>query len=248
MSIPHHRAIKAFARRCILSTATTDLVGMATVDCFTFFLNAAAWQRLLDELLQSKLIECGPFTAWSAFLDRLERIQLSNPSQLVLTMDDFDLGERFETPAIPGQAAIHGAAGRRGQPRAPTVPAIAAQPAQPGPPDIAYLALVTINSMYNPSTSLPLDSWCDLIGSLGVGRTRASRLSPLATVRTAAVMLSSAVASRVLGPAAGQARPIPSAKSHGDRSAGNAHMGAGSSLGLPTTLLRSPGLPTPLLV
>mmetsp|Transcript_23673 Transcript_23673/g.57103 ORF Transcript_23673/g.57103 Transcript_23673/m.57103 type:complete len:201 (+) Transcript_23673:546-1148(+) len=108
MGIPHHRAIKAFARRCTLSTAAADLAGMVAVNCFTFFLNAAAWQRLLDGLLSSKLLEGGPFTAWSTFLHRLERIQLNNPSQFNLTMNDFDLGECFEVPAIPGRAAIPG--------------------------------------------------------------------------------------------------------------------------------------------
>mmetsp|Transcript_23682 Transcript_23682/g.57119 ORF Transcript_23682/g.57119 Transcript_23682/m.57119 type:complete len:293 (+) Transcript_23682:73-951(+) len=205
MGIPHHRAIKAFARRCSLSTAAADLTGMAAIDCFVLFLSAAAWQRLLNELLASKLLEGGPFTAWSTFLDRIERIEVTTPSSLALTMNDFDLGESFEAPAIPGRAAIPGAAGRRGQPRAPAIPAVAAQPAQPGPPDIAYLSLVTINTMFYPSTNSPLGSWCDLVGALGVGRTRSSRRPPLANVRTADVMLSSAVASRVLGSGANQA-------------------------------------------
>lgn len=50
MGIPHPRAVKAFLRGCSLSTAAADLAGMAAVDCFVFFLTAAAWQRLLDEL------------------------------------------------------------------------------------------------------------------------------------------------------------------------------------------------------
>lgn len=51
-----------------------------------------------------------------------------------------------------------------------------------------------------------MESWCDFIGALSAGRTRASRLAPRAMVNVSGVMLHSAIAARLLGgAAAGQA-------------------------------------------
>lgn len=50
-----------------------------------------------------------------------------------------------------------------------------------------------------PQSPTPLESWCDFVGALGVGRTRASRLAPRATVNVSGVMLHSAIAARLLG-------------------------------------------------
>lgn len=59
--------------------------------------------------------------------------------------------------------------------------------------------------MVDFASGSPLGSWCDLVCALSAGRTRASRLSPSANVRTAGVMLRGAVASRLMGAAIGQA-------------------------------------------
>jgi len=106
------------------------------MNCFVFFLNAAAWQRVLDELIVSKLLEGGPFTTWVAFLSRLERLEWINSNNLVLLASDLDPGESFDAPATPGQQATAGTARRRGRAHTPATPAVAAQPAIPGPPDM----------------------------------------------------------------------------------------------------------------
>mmetsp|Transcript_42173 Transcript_42173/g.105028 ORF Transcript_42173/g.105028 Transcript_42173/m.105028 type:complete len:125 (-) Transcript_42173:260-634(-) len=114
MGIPHSRAVKAFLRRCTLSTAAVDLLAFSSMNCFVFFLNAAAWQRVLDELIVSKLLEGGPFTTWVAFLSRLERLEWINSNNLVLLASDLDPGESFDAPAQceVGYKDIY-AAGRR---------------------------------------------------------------------------------------------------------------------------------------
>lgn len=205
MSVPHSRAAKAFLRRSSLDMSPVNAQGFAAINCFEFFLNAAAWNRILDALLESNLLANAPFAAWATFLTHLEQLPLSQPNQFLLAMADIDQGDSFDTPAVQAQAAVPGVPRGRNQAAVAAIPAVPAQPAVPGPADIAFLSLVTIPNMLKTATSSPLGVWCDFVGSLSAGRTRASRLTPLANVRTAGAMLHSAVSARLIGAAAGLA-------------------------------------------
>lgn len=205
MCVPHSRAAKVFLRRCSLDPSAASVLGFSTTNCFTFFLNDAAWNRVINELLQSDLLMGGPFTDWPTFLARLETLNIQQQGQLTLAFADLDAGESFDTPAVPAQPAVAAVPARRGQPAQAAVPATDAQPAVDGPAALAYLSLVTVDMMSSPLALCPLEDWCDMLGALNAGRTRASRLGRLATVNTSGVMLQSAVSSRLLGAAGSQA-------------------------------------------
>eukprot|EP00327_Prymnesium_parvum_P012441 CAMPEP_0184383310 /NCGR_PEP_ID=MMETSP0007-20130409/7028_1 /TAXON_ID=97485 /ORGANISM="Prymnesium parvum, Strain Texoma1" /LENGTH=273 /DNA_ID=CAMNT_0026729721 /DNA_START=207 /DNA_END=1025 /DNA_ORIENTATION=+ len=90
---------KGISEALTLSTAAVDLLAFSSMNCFVFFLNAAAWQRVLDELIVSKLLEGGPFTTWVAFLSRLERLEWINSNNLVL-LQATSTPERASTPQL----------------------------------------------------------------------------------------------------------------------------------------------------
>lgn len=205
VSVPHSRASKAFLRRCFPSANPPDAQTLATVNCFTFFLNAAAWTRILNELLGSNLLNDAPFTAWPSFLQSLESIQPINPGVLAIAADDLDLGESFDTPAIAAQPAVEARAARGRQPARPAAPAVPAQPAMPGPAQLNFLALYTMDMAMIHASASPMSVWVDLLGALNPGRTRASRDAPLALLPTSAVMINRAVALKLLGAAGGTA-------------------------------------------
>lgn len=166
MSIPHSRAVKAFLRRCSLSATPADTQIFAATDCFQFFLNGDAWNRLLNEMLASGLLGAAPFVAWPTFLEALENLQLHDAAELVLTADDIDTGESFDAPAIPAAPAVPAQAARRGQPARAAIPAVDAQPAVPGPANLAFLSLYTVDLSYLPASPCPLAVWADLLGAL----------------------------------------------------------------------------------
>lgn len=205
MAIPHSRAVKVFLRRCSLSTAQADVQVLSTVNCFQFFLTSDAWERILGELLASNLLVGSPFNAWPNFLSSLEGLQIQQPGSLLLSAADMDLGESFDTPAIPAAAAQPARPARRGEPARPAIPAVDAQPAVPGPTHLAFLSIYTVDMAMMMASSTPLAVWGDLLGALNPGRTRASRLSRLSMAATAAVMIKNAVLVRLMGAADDQA-------------------------------------------
>lgn len=205
VAIPHSRAAKAFVRRCSLSTAQADTTVFAATDCFQFFLNAGAWNRVLNELLASGLVGDAPFTAWPTFLAHLEVLQLQNANALMLTANDLELGDTFDDPGAPAVPAVPAQAARRDHPARAAVPAMDARPAVPGPAHLAFLSLFTVDLAVLPASTSPLSVWCDLLGALSPGRTRESRLTRLATVSTSGTMLKTAVSLRLMGAAGGAA-------------------------------------------
>lgn len=205
VSIPHSRAAKAFLRRCSVSANPVDAQALAAVNCFTFFLTAAAWSRVLDELVNANLLLGAPFLAWPSFLESLESLQLNNLGALAIAAGDLDLGESFDTPANPGQPAVAARPARRGQQAAPAVPAVPAQPMIPGPANLNFLSLYTMDMAMLPASNSPMSVWVDLLGALNPGRTRASRDAPLALLSTSAVMMNHAVTLKLLGSAGGAA-------------------------------------------
>lgn len=205
VGVPHSRAAKVFLRLCSLEASDASAAGFAQTDCFTFFLSGGAWNRILNLLLQSNLLLGGPFVEWPAFLTRLEALPIADRGPLQIAYTDVDVGESFDTPEVPAQPEVAAVAARRGLQARAAVPAVAAQPAVPGPAALTYLSMVTVDTMLSPSLARPLEDWCDLLGALGAGRTRASRLVRLATVNTSGLMLYSAVVAKLLGPGAGQA-------------------------------------------
>lgn len=205
MSIPHSRAAKSFLRRCSLSANPADAPVLATVNCFTFFLNAAAWTRILNELIGANLLNSAPFLAWPSFLQSIEALQLNNPGALEILAADLDLGETFDIPAIPAQPAVPAQPARRGQRAQPAIPATPAQPAVPGPAPLNFLSLYTVDMAMLAASASPMSMWADLLGALSPGRTRASRNAPLSMLATSAVMISRAVSLKLLGDAGGAA-------------------------------------------
>lgn len=205
MSVPHSRASKAFLRRCFPSADPLDVQAMSNVNCFTFFLTAAAWNRILNELIGANLLNGAPFLEWPSFLQSLESLQPHNLGSFAISAADLDLGESFDTPAIPAQPAVAARPARGRNPAVPAVPAVPAQPAVPGPANLNFLALYTMDMAMLPATASPMSVWVDLLGALNPGRTRASRDAPLALLPTSAVMVNHAVALKLLGAAGGVA-------------------------------------------
>jgi len=62
--------------------------------------------------------------------------------------------------------------------------------------------------MVDLTSTSPLGNWSYFIGAMNAGRTRVSRLSAMANVRVAGVMLRGAIAAHLMGAARGQA-PAP---------------------------------------
>lgn len=197
------RAIRTFVRRCTLGHADGDHAAFQNASCMMFGLTDAFWGRLLTTLRDAQLLHSGPFLTWPQFLHSYRQLDLSQ-SDMEVHQADLDIGESWETPAIPGGPA-HAAGRGRGRDRgAPPAPPVAPVPAVPGPADLEFLSMVTLDQSVTVLVTEPLGLWTDLICHLGPCSTRVSRLAPLAPVRTNALLMINALKMRLLGTATGE--------------------------------------------
>ena len=91
-----------------LRTAPPPAVGGAvrTASCFTLRLNAAAWSRILTELVLAGVFAGGNVTDYDELQQLIERATFPNPANLHITDADVALGQPFIIPGGAGAAAV----------------------------------------------------------------------------------------------------------------------------------------------
>ena len=112
--LTNSQAIRAFGRRCKLSTLPGPGGAPAPQPgILRLALGAACWSRVLQELVASGLLNLS-FDSLEGLDKALDSLVISNPANLTLTGLDLDLGE--DTQGVPAVAAVAAVAavGRRG--------------------------------------------------------------------------------------------------------------------------------------
>ena len=188
MSLPTWLMLRAWIRRCTLSSLPADLAILAVVDVFELSLSAAAWSRILTELVASGLL-LAQFTDASTLDAALDTLTISNPGDLVILASDLIRCESFETPGTPAVPAVPARAARRGQPAVRAQPAVPAGPPTPGPPALRFIHLCRLPRLEDPADRSPLLALALAAGAFGAVATRASRDDETATVVIAATIL-----------------------------------------------------------
>ena len=187
-SLPTWLMTRVWTKRCSLSTLPADLAILAGVDVFEFGLSAAAWGRILTELVDSELLDAS-FTDASTLDAALEALTVLNPGSLVILASDLLRGETFDTPgtlAVPGRPGRQAGGGRAAVRPVAAVPAV---PPTDGPAVLRFIHLCRLPRLEEPADKSPLLALALAAGAFGVISTRASRDDEAATVTIAAAIL-----------------------------------------------------------
>ena len=184
-SLPTYKALRAFARRCVVGPNAADMAMARQTSVLGFALVAAAWSRILSELRDS-----GLFNSQSTYLRdlevRLSGLRLLNPANLQLLAADFLAVAPFNQPAPI--APVVGRGRGRGQ-AAPAVGVPVLGGAAVGPPELRFIHLCSLDKLQDPSSQSPFAAVVLLAGMLGPCLTHAVRADELSTVRTTATIL-----------------------------------------------------------
>ena len=188
VSLPSWLMIRLWIKRSSLSSLPADLAVLAGVDVFEFGLTAAAWSRILTELVDSDLLNA-TFSDPSTLDVAVEGLTIANPALLVILAADLDRGESFDTPGAPGRAAVPARRAGGGRPAVRAIPAIAPAPPAPGPASLRFIHLCRLPRLEDPADRCPLLALALAAGAFGAISTRDSRTDEAATVNIAADVL-----------------------------------------------------------
>ena len=135
VTLPAPVACRLFLRRSAPGAAPADRQSARNASLLTFGLGPLAWERIVNELIGSGLVEAleeEGATTFTRFRSVFNQLTVNNPDNLSVLASDYALGESFDQPvgtppsaARGGQAARH--APQRGGPRQ-------APPPPPHPP------------------------------------------------------------------------------------------------------------------
>ena len=130
VGLPSWAMMKTFLKRCSFSRQAQHLGRWRAVSVLTLSLSAPAWSRILTELVASGLLAV-PIASLQVLSEILKNLTVHDKNHLLISPDDVDAGEPFDTPAVAYQAAVpvRGRGGGRVAGRA-AVPAV---PEVPGP-------------------------------------------------------------------------------------------------------------------
>ena len=195
-ALPLFKALRAFIPRCTIGTAPPDVAAAMRLSALTGGLTAAAWSRVLTELVDSGLLAF-QFNKLRELRAALRGLAITNPANLALLAADWLVIEPFNTPAVAGGAAAPGRGRGRGRARGAANPAPAI-PAIPGPASLRFLDLASLSRLENPQAPCPLEAWALLAGVLGPCSRRAIRADQLSFVFTSAELIKGNL-SRYLG-------------------------------------------------
>jgi len=165
--------LAAFSRRCRCSRIPADQPRFLVVTLLRLGLTAAAWDRILGELVASGLLRA-TFASLQQLHAAIDTLTIATPANLVVGAGDLQLGEPLALPA----PAVGGR--RRGS-------APMAAPALP-PAVLSFLDLASILELELPGGS-PWAVIDRLAGMLGPCLTVASRAQPSSCVQLAAACL-----------------------------------------------------------
>lgn len=182
------KAIRAFLGCCRLSKQQADNNVFQQTSFLRFDLNNAAWDRVLNELVDSELpqlLQDAGVRSLGGFDDALSKLTPANPNNLVLVGPDLLLREPFDVAAVPARPAH----GRHA--------AVAAVDAVAGPAELAFLNLCALTLLEDEgSASLPLLPLARLAGMLGPFSTQAVRGNAVSTIQLTGALIRQQLTSR----------------------------------------------------
>lgn len=182
------KAMRAFLSRCHLSKQQADQTAFQQTSFLRFDLSDAAWDRILNEYVDSELpqlLQDAGIRSLGGFDEVISKLTPANPNNLIISNPDLLLREPFDTAAIPAQPA-------RG--RHAAVPAVAAVA---GPPELAFLNLCTLHLLEDSGSAIhPLLPLARLAGMLGPFSTQAQRRIAISTVQLSSALIRQQLTSR----------------------------------------------------
>lgn len=180
------KAVRAFLGRCSLSHNQADQTRFNQTSFLQFDLSDAAWERIIDEYVDSELPEALldiDARSLSQFDDAVKALSFSDPNNVILEAADLHPRESFDDPGRPVAAARRG--GRGGAPAAQP-----AAPPVPGPADLAFLNVCTISLLVDTSSpESPLRPLAMLAGMIGPYSTRDVRRLITSTIQLTSALI-----------------------------------------------------------
>ena len=176
VEIPVHMAIHTLLPHCTLCEEDVMAGAFAEVSPLTFNLQADAWRRIVQALIEAKLFD-ETFINAQDFFNKCNNITMP-AEELIIKEADIEPGQPFDGEGADATLRRH-----RGQ----QSPAEQARPA-PGPTDLRFLSLISIADLTAPSSPalLPLTT---LVGMLGPCLSRKERAREMSCVRITAAIL-----------------------------------------------------------
>lgn len=176
------KAVRAFLGRCILSRNPADQATFRGTSFLQFDLSDAAWERVLDEYVDSDLpltLQNSHAVSLGQLDDTIKTLQFSDPNNMIIGAADLQLRQSFDDPGAPaGAARARGGAAAR------------AAPPTPGPAELAFLHVCTINLLEDAgSPNRPLMPLAFLAGMVGPYSTRAIRRLATSTIQLTGALI-----------------------------------------------------------
>ena len=188
--LPQWAMIKVFVGKCTFARTPLDLAFFLTHSVLELAFDGPTWGTVLTELVASGLLAAS-FSDVPTLLASISALSIATPANLVLDHTKVILGDPFNTPAVPGVAAIPAGRGRgRGRGRgALAVPAVPPVPMVPGPVELDFLALTNVLDLEDLASDTPSALFSFLAGVMGACLSDAARRSAGSTVRLSAEIL-----------------------------------------------------------
>lgn len=195
------KAVRAFIGRCSLSRNPVDQAAFLQTSFLEFDLTNAAWDRVLEEYVDSDLplaLRNCDARSLSQFDEVVKTLGFSNPNNIILRATDLNPRESFDNPGAP---AIAGR-GRGGRGAVPAVPPT------PGPAELSFLNVCTLTLLEDLNApSSPLKPLALLAGMVGPFSMRATRLLVTSTIQLTGALIRRQLSDR-FGCAADGARAV----------------------------------------
>lgn len=181
VSLDLFKAVRAFLGRCSLSKEQADQNVFSQTPFLRFDLTNAAWDRILDEYVDSELpqlLQDAGVRSLGGFDETVNKLTPANPDNFIISNPDLLLRDAFDTAAIPARPA------RARQAAVPAVDAVA------GPPELAFLNLCTLPLLEDRGSAiLPLLPLARLAGMVGPFSTAEKRTEVVSTIQLTGALL-----------------------------------------------------------
>ena len=186
VSITHFQAVYCFGTRFAIGPDRADKLAANSRSLLSIRMAEGYWSQVFTEYTVKGLpevLEEAAATSYEELQEALLALDL-DPTQLLITANDWTYADPFDKPAIAARAA------RGNQPR------ILARPGVPGPQGLRFLHLARLQDLQCPGEAGPWRVIARLGGALGPCLTDDERRNPMSTVVVVADALRAALADR----------------------------------------------------